>query len=280
MHIAITGGDGYIGYNLVKFLQNTSNKITVISRKDKSESKTPLLNNISYIKLDIFEDNNVDIYELLGKPDVLVHLAWEAGFSHNEQSHTYNVIKHVNFIENMLKSGLKHLAISGTMHEIGYYVGEVEEDTPTNPQNLYGIAKNFLRQTFEILCRKYSATYQWIRIFYIYGDDIHNNSIFSKVLRAAHEKRSCFNLNSGELLYDFIHIDKLVEQISAVIHQDTINGIINCCSGEPVSLKTMVNNFIKDNNLSITIEYGKFPIRPYDSRAIWGSNKKIKLINN
>lgn len=279
MHIVVTGGDGYIGYNLVKFLADTGNTITVVSRRDKRENNPLLSENISYLVLDIFADNSVDVYEMLGKPDILIHLAWEAGFSHNELSHMHNVSKHINFIENMLKGGLKHLVITGTMHEIGYFVGEVDENTPTNPSNLYGIAKNFLRQTTEILCNKYSATYQWIRVFYIYGDDIHNNSIFSKILRAAQEKNSTFDLNSGELLYDFIHIDKLVRQISAVVHQDTINGIINCCSGEPVSLKTMVNNFIRDNNLPITIEYDRFPVRSYDSRAIWGSKKKINLIN-
>ena len=278
MHIAVTGGTGYIGHSLVEFLANLGHKITVISRSDKKQNKRSLSGDISYLKLDIFSYDNIDMYDKLGRPDILIHLAWESGFSHNEPSHVNNVIKHLNFIETMLKGGLKHLAVTGTMHEIGYFVGEVDENTPTNPQHLYGIAKNFLRQTTEILCKKYSAIYQWIRVFYIHGGDINNNSIFSKILRASQANNNSFELNSGELLYDFIHINELVKQISSVVEQDVINGIINCCSGEPVSLKTMVNNFIRDNNLSIKIEYDKFPIRSYDSRAIWGSNKKINLI--
>lgn len=279
MHIVITGGNGYIGRNLAKFLVNTEHKITLISRNNALKTDKLLLKNVKYLYFDIFS-NNSNMYEMLEKPDVLVHLAWESGFMHNESSHYNNVIKHINFIENMLKGGLRNLAIAGTMHEIGYFVGEVDENTPANPQNLYGIAKNFLRQTTEILCKNYSATYQWFRFFYIYGDDIHNNSIFTKILRAYQENKKSFDLNSGELLYDFIHIDTLASQISSVISQTKVNGIINCCTGNPVSLKTMVNNFIKDNNLSITVEYNKFPIRPYDSRAIWGSNKKINLICN
>ncbi len=278
MHIVITGGNGYIGRNLAKFLARTDNKITVISRNADLKTDKSLLENINYVQFDIFSNNDKNIYETLERPDVLVHLAWESGFIHNDSSHYNNIFNHINFIENMLKGGLKHLASAGTMHEIGYFVGEVDENTPTNPQNLYGIAKNFLRQTTEILCKKYSVTYQWLRFFYIYGDDINNNSIFTKILEACQENKKSFDLNSGELLHDFIHIDSLVSQINSVINQNKINGIINCCTGNPVSLKTMVNNFVKDNKLPIAIEYDKFPIRLYDSRAIWGSNKKINSI--
>lgn len=276
MHIVITGGNGYIGRNLLKYLSTTNHHITSVSRS-AFESYGQNSSNLKHIELDILSEN-CEIYDKLGKPDILIHLAWESGFSHNESSHFNNIVKHINFIENMLKGGLKQLVVSGTMHEIGYFVGEVDETTPTNPQNLYGIAKNFLRQTTEILCKNYSATYQWLRIFYIYGDDINNNSIFTKILRADQDRKKSFDLNSGELLYDFIRIENLVNQMRFVIEQNTVNGIINCCTGNPISLKTMVNNFLIENNLSIKIEYDKFPIRPYDSRAIWGSNKKINLI--
>jgi nucleoside-diphosphate-sugar epimerase len=277
MHIVITGGSGYIGHNLIKLLTKTDHKLTVVSRSFNNSAKI-LSKNIKYLQLDLLSKDDENIYKTLGKPDVLVHLAWESGFIHNESSHYNNILKHINFIENMLKGGLSHLSIAGTVHEVGYFVGEVDENTPTNPQNLYGIAKNFLRQLTEILCENYSATYQWLRFFYIYGDDINNNSVFTKILKACRENKKNFYLNSGELLCDFIHIDTLTSQINSVISQNEVNGIINCCTGNPISLKTMVDNFVKNNDLPITINYDKFPIRDYDSRAIWGSNKKISLI--
>ena len=279
MHIVVTGGAGYIGLNLIKYLDQKGHKVTVVSRR-KNLNNTSSTSNITHIQLDILNDNDHNIYQLLGEPDILIHLAWEFGFIHNEITHINNATKHIKFIENMLKGGLKHISINGTMHEIGHFVGEVTEYTPTNPQNFYGIAKNFLRKSTEILCKQYSATYQWLRIFYIYGDDINNNSIFTKLIQADKENKKSFDLNSGELLYDFIHINELVKQITSTVEQNSINGIINCCNGEPLSLKTMVNKFIKENNLSIKLNYNKYPIRPYDSRAIWGSNKKISLILN
>lgn len=52
---------------------------------------------------------------------------------------------HYLFIKNLLEGGLKHIAVMGTMHEVGFFEGSIKEDTPTNPQSLYGIAKNALR---------------------------------------------------------------------------------------------------------------------------------------
>ena len=59
-----------------------------------------------------------------------------------------------------------------------------------------------------------------------------------------------------------------------------LNGIINICSGKPEKLSDRVERFIKENNYNIKLEYGAFPDRPYDSKAVWGDGKKIQEIMN
>ena len=66
--------------------------------------------------------------------------------------------------------------------------------------------------------------------------------------------------------------------ISKAALQTDITGIINCCSGKPVSLKEKVESFLKEKNLKIKLEYGIFPDRVYDSPAIWGNNNIISEI--
>ncbi|MDK8273613.1 MAG: hypothetical protein QP756_09790 [Lactobacillus crispatus] len=39
-----------------------------------------------------------------------------------------------------------------------------------------------------------------------------------------------------------------------------------------------VEAFIRENDLDIKLKYGAFPDRPYDSKAIWGNDTKIKKI--
>ncbi|OXC77915.1 UDP-glucose 4-epimerase [Caballeronia sordidicola] len=211
------------------------------------------------------------MFHAIGAPDVCIHLAWQAGFNHQDPAHIGNMMKHYRLIEKLIANGLKHLAVAGSMHEIGYHVGEVTDKTPANPLNPYGVAKNFLRQALTLLCEKNNVDFKWLRMYYIHGDDRINNSIFSKLLTAEAEGKETFPLNSGEMLYDFIEVSRLGVQIALASTQPDYHGVINCSSGEPVALRTMVERFIETNKLKIRPEYNKFPRRSYDSYAIWGN---------
>ena len=112
------------------------------------------------------------------EPEVCIHLAWRNGFVHNADSHILDLPKHYTFVKNMLDGGCRHMVVMGSMHEVGYWEGAIDEYTPTNPKSLYGIAKNSLRQIcLELVNGKKDVCMQWIRGFYILGDDLKNNSI-------------------------------------------------------------------------------------------------------
>ena len=60
--------------------------------------------------------------------------------------------------------------------------------------------------------------------------------------------------------------------------QDKVDGVINCCSGIPIGLGEKIEGYIADNGFDITLDYGAFPDRPYDSPALWGDPAKIRAI--
>ena len=66
----------------------------------------------------------------------------------------------------------------GTVHEIGYYEGDVNANTPCNPLSMYGIAKNALRQAMLMYCEDKNVSLKWLRAYYITGDDQNNKSIY------------------------------------------------------------------------------------------------------
>ena len=164
------------------------------------------------------------------------------------------------------------------MHEIGYWEGEITESTPANPRSMYGIAKNTLRQATEIMTADANITFQWLRAYYILGDDLRNNSVFCKILKLAQQGQDTFPFNSGKNKYDFITVQDLARQIALTVVQNEVNGVINCCSGQPMVLREQVEKFIAEHGLSIQPQYGVFPERAYDSPAIWGNPDKINRI--
>jgi len=270
--ILVTGAGGYIGKHIVtSLLDMGAHVIATDLYVNNIDSRATI------VETDIFS-GATDIYKELDCPDVLLHMAWKDGFIHNSDAHMEYLSKHYEFIKNMIDGGLKHLSVMGTMHEIGYYEGAIDENTPTNPISMYGIAKDALRKSTQLLIKDKNVVFQWLRAYYIYGDDKRNNSIFAKIILAEEEEKEFFPFTTGKNKYDFIRVEDLAKQISACVMQDEIGGIINCCSGVPMSLAEKVESFIKENNFRIKLKYGAFPDREYDSPAVWGDNSKIKTI--
>lgn len=272
--VLVTGANGYIGRHVVKALLNKGCEVLasdfVFDGVDERAVK---------IDVPIFQKDE-DIYNKIGRPDVCIHMAWRNGFVHNADSHITDLPNHFQFLKDMIAGGLPQIVVMGSMHEVGYWEGAITEDSPCNPSSLYGISKNALRQMLELLTKDKDVIMQWLRAYYILGDDLKNSSIFSKLAMAEQEGKEKFPFTTGKNLYDFISVQNLADQIASSAIQKEVTGTINCCTGKPVSLADKVEEYIKENDFKIRLDYGVFPDRPYDSPGVWGDPTKINKILN
>lgn len=273
MKILVTGANGYLGQGIVKVLLDNGHQVVAADLNtqyvdDRAEKKA----------CNLFSIDNP--FEYFGSPDILLHLAWRDGFIHYSENHIADLPKHYCFLKQMVNAGIRKISVMGTMHEIGFFEGSINENTPCHPMSLYGIGKDALRNCVVMMTNGQHTLWQWLRAYYIVGHSEFGCSIFSKITAAEKEGKSEFPFTLGQNQYDFLDYNEFCEQVAATIVQDEINGIINICSGKPEKLADRVERFIKENNYKIRLKYGAFPDRPYDSKAVWGDNKKITAILN
>lgn len=271
MKILVTGANGYLGQGIVKkLIENDIQVVAVGNSTNKVHCRA------ERVDCDIFSVD--DPYNFFGCPDGALHLAWSDGFVHNSSSHINNLPAHCDFIQKLIAGGAKHIAVMGSMHEVGFFEGSIDETATCSPMSCYGIAKNALRQYTELLASSNQFTYQWLRGYYIVGNSENGNSIFSKIKATAKAGKKEFPFTMGLNQFDFIDYDDFCYQVAVTVCQDDVNGIINICTGRPEKLSDRVERFIKENGYNIKLQYGAFPDRPYDSKAVWGNNSKITKI--
>lgn len=270
--VLVTGAGGYIGRHVVAKLLEYGHE--VIASDLCFDGIDPRAQRCD---IPIFS-GDPNIYEKLDKPETVIHMAWRNGFVHNAPTHMADLSSHIVFCQHLIASGLPKLSIMGSMHEVGYWEGAIDENTPCNPLSQYGIAKNAMRQSVMLMARNSACSLRWLRAYYITGDDLRGSSIFGKITAAAAEGKKDFPFTLGKNQYDFIDIDDLAEMIAVASVQDEYDGIINVCTGVPMSLAERVESFIKEHGFDIRLKYGAFPDRPYDSPGVWGDATKIQAI--
>ena len=271
MKILVTGANGYLGQGIVRSILNNGHCVVA------TDFNTQFVDGrAERIVCNLFEVDNP--YSFFGEPDVLLHLAWKDGFVHYSSAHIDDLPKHYAFIKKMVDGGIQQVAVMGRMHEIGFFEGSINESTPCHPTTPYGIAKNALRDLTQMICKQKNIVFQWLRGYYIVGNSKFGSSIFSKITAAVDEGKTEFPFTLGQNQYDFIDYPDFCAQVAAVVGQKNEQGIINICSGKPEKLADRVERFIKENDYRIKLQYGAFPDRPYDSKAIWGNDTKIRKI--
>ncbi|HAQ60105.1 MAG TPA: epimerase [Microbacterium sp.] len=269
--VVVTGAAGYLGPHVVTALLDRGHDVVAAVRPGSGAGLDP---RAEVVEADLLApDFDPAVWGAL--PHAVVHLAWKDGFRHNSSAHMSQLSAHFDLLTGLAERGVARIVALGTMHEVGYWEGAIEAATPTAPLSQYGIAKEALRRSLALAVPS-TTSLAWARAYYIYGDDRRSESIFRKLLDAADEGRTVFPFTTGKNRYDFIRVEELGRQLAALADAEDVTGTLNCCSGTPVSLAEQVERFIADNHLGLSLEYGAFPDRAYDSPGVWGDATVIR----
>ncbi|MEP6675269.1 MAG: NAD(P)-dependent oxidoreductase [Ferruginibacter sp.] len=278
--ILVTGATGFIGHYVVTALLEKGFAVTATSRDKEKAATQSWFSKVNYIPFDLKDfDNSKDYFRHFNEPDKLIHLAWEGLPNYKETFHVQeNLPRHFNFLKNLLEHGLKDITVTGTCFEYGMKEGCLSEDMECEPANPYAIAKNELRCKLQQLEGRLHFNLKWIRLFYMFGRGQSPKSLISQLDKALEANEPVFNMSEGEQVRDFLPVEKVAEYIVAVAGQQSVTGIINCCSGKPVTVKEFVLEYLKEKNKSISLNFGYYPYADYEPMRFWGDERKLKTV--
>jgi nucleoside-diphosphate-sugar epimerase len=274
--IAVTGASGFIGRHVLTELIHTQTKIVAVTRDTKHlKNLSPC---VSVVEGDISVPGT-DWFAQMGHPDVLIHLAWDGLSNYNSLHHFESELpRHYHFLRSMIEAGLNSLLVTGTCFEYGMQSGALSESTQAFPANAYGFAKDCLRRQLEFLGRKCPIALTWARLFYTYGEGQSAASLYQQLLAAVVRGDKEFGMSGGEQLRDYLPVKSVAQLIVKLALSPANVGVVNICSGHPISVRRLVERWILENNWNIKINLGKYPYPDYEPMAFWGDRQRLDSI--
>jgi nucleoside-diphosphate-sugar epimerase len=283
MRVLITGATGFIGQHVLG--QLVSKQVEVVATVRNTQSAEQINKHYPIVKTvhaDISTLQDDSLYIKCEKPDALIHLAWGGLPNYNSLHHIEKELpSHYQFISHMVRSGVRTVMVAGTCFEYGMQQGCLDESLPSQPSNSYGFAKDSLRKQLSYLQQDVAFNLIWPRFFYMYGQGQSKTSLYTLLMQAIKNQDKVFNMSGGEQLRDFIPVGEIAEHLIYLLSLEKNLGIVNVCSGRPISVRRFVENIAEKNHAKIDFNLGYYPYPTYEPMAFWGHNKKLlKLLSN
>lgn len=276
MKVAVTGATGFVGRHVLAELETRSVESIALLRPSRTKALEHL--KCSVVQFDLHNAPS-NAFELMGCPDVVIHLAWSGLPNYNSLHHFEQELPaQYRFLKNLIESGLQTLVVTGTCAEYGIQPGMLSEDIEGCPSNSYGFAKDTLRRQLEYLkvVRPFQLT--WTRLFYLYGEGQTESALLTQLRRAVERNDQLFNMSGGEQCRDYLPVAEVARHLVSLALAEKDIGIVNVCSGIPISVRKLVEGWIKENGWSIRLNLGHYPYPDYEPMAFWGDPQKLSSL--
>lgn len=270
MKVLVTGATGFVGRHLVEALLDRGYQVRAIARNVETAKAMLWIGRVEFIAVDIHSET-LDIAALVQGVDVLAHLAWPGLPNYQALFHIeHNLMADYGFIKAAVEAGVAQVLVTGTCFEYGMQSGALDEETTPQPSNSYAIAKNTLRVFLEQLQNTHPFNLQWVRLFYLYGEGQASGSLLAALDRAIDASEPVFNMSGGEQLRDYLPIEKAANYLVKIMTQRDFSGVVNCCSGQPIAVRSLVEQRLLSRGASMHLNLGHYPYPSHEAMAFWG----------
>jgi len=260
MKILVTGGAGFIGKHLVKYLLDKGNTITIFDNFSNSEEKSLeyyIKSGVKIVNGDIRKFD--EILKETEDQDVLIHLAAKISVSQSilNPSETFevNVDGTKNVLEACKKNYVKKIIIasSAAVYGEGSSGMKLIESAKTNPISPYGKSKLKMEQEIEKNNKIDCVILRFFNIFGI-GQTPEYAGVITKFIEMILSNKPLEIFGDGMQTRDFVSINDVVESIYDAIKNGK-NGTYNIASGKAITINELAKFMISLSKKGLEIHH-------------------------
>lgn len=264
-HVLITGGTGFIGSRLALKCRELGHRVTVFAQTNTQaeEMNRKEIEGYGVAVIDGSVTDKAVVENAVQGVDVVFHLAaaqHEANIS-DQVFHDVNVTGTENVLQACRAGEIKRYVHGSTIGVYGIMEGTISEETPCNPDNIYGRTK--LAGEERVRAHKDDLSVVIIRIPETFGP---GDRRLLKLFKAIN-KKMFFMIGSGKNLHHLIFINDLVDGFLQAAFRDLESGTLVVLAGkEPVTSNAMAETIARE--LKVTMPGVKAPLFLFMAAAV------------
>ncbi len=280
MRVIITGGLGFIGFNLAKSLSKKGFHVIII------DSLVSGSNNQKWIEKDweihkLGLDQTEQIIKILKKAEIVIHLAALGNVIQSVKNPIVNfknnVFSTIKLLEAMRIADCQKIIFSSTggalMGNTNPPVSELSIPKPISP---YGASKLACEGYLSAYSNSYDISSIIFRFGNVYGPfSSHKIGVINKFIRNAIESKKSDIYGSIETTRDYIHVNDIVKGLTLGIkYFENINKkseIFHLANGEGITLKKIINEINSCSERPMQIDY-----KPYRKGEVKNNHSSFK----
>jgi len=285
--ILITGGTGFVGTHLIRFLKSSEARLFVVSHRDaEAGADASQQSGVECCKADI--RNEEEISSIVGavNPTEIYHLASISSVSESwrdpRTTFEVNVIGSYNLFQAAMRLDAppKILNIS-TSQVYAQSATALTENSPLHPENPYAATKAMSELLPVQFSQSGTGGIVTARAFNHSGPGqlpAFVLSSFAKQL-AEMERGLCppvLKVGNIQVVRDFMDVRDVVKAYCGLLHKGVIGEIYNVCSGRGYVLADLVNELLKLCAVPVKIEIEPSRFRPSEPLSIVGDASRLR----
>ena len=268
--VLVTGGSGFIGSAIVKYLVDKGEEVVVFDNNSRGKLKrlNRVIKKIKFIKGDI--RNMKKLYKISTPIDTVIHLAYVNGteYFYKKPFEILDIAVNglINILEFCRKKKVRNffLASSSEVYQNPSRIPTKENETlkiPNiyNPRYSYGGGKIISELYGLYFAKKFFKKFIIFRPHNVYGKDMGNEHVIPQFIKRFEKLKSKKFLihGTGNEIRSFIHIDDFVYGFDKIFRKGKNQEIYNIGTSEKIKISALAKLIAKILNKKIKIKKSK-----------------------